>query len=339
MKLFILDCGRRVAHVFNTKTRKYTQIEHIDVINLNILGLNDGDLIVIEDAHMRPRKSNSVAHPFTYEQLKYIEDNCKKRNIQIKLFPHKCTPTARKIASLKYPELLEKTDENDIRAIAYFLEEFPNSFATLKKFSPITPEEYEEKSKPIFEARNQLNEDINLARNEVYGLEDNGYSDAVTEWIKKYGLILASRLSDYDLCSFVGLDFNKQKNGLKDNVKNYTSDKLKLLYNLVSTILKPNGELRVRPDINLVPHWKYAKNVYFAITPYHMGGGVTASNYKYHKRKASSPCKYSMSLESKNAMTTIEHYREIKKARTESDKKLRTVWRELRQMIVEEGLR
>lgn len=338
MTLFILDCGQSVSHIFNTTTNEYHKIEHSDVINLNIPKLNNGDLIVVEETHMRSREENSLAQPFTYEQLKQIEYNTQGKNIQIRLFPQKSTPTARKIASLEHPELLEKTDENDVKAIAYLLEKSPNSFSTLKKFYPITLEEYENKSKYIFDARTELNQDINLARNQVYGLKNNGYRDASSEWIKKYALTLASRIGDYDICSFVGLEFNKQRSGLKDNVKNYTSDKLKLLYNIVSTILKPNGELRVRPDNGYVPHWKYAQKVYFAMTPYHMGGGVTASNYKYHKRKASSPCKYSLSLESKNPMTTLEHYNEIKKARTESDKKLRTIWRTVRQMIVEEGL-
>ena len=73
------------------------------------------------------------------EQLKQIEYNTQRKNIQIRLFPQKSTPTARKIASLEHPELLEKTDENDVKAIAYLLEKSPNSFSTLKKFYPNIP--------------------------------------------------------------------------------------------------------------------------------------------------------------------------------------------------------
>lgn len=339
MKLFVLDCGQCGSHVFDNTLEKYYQIEHKDVIDLNIPNLSSGDLLVVEEAHMRSQEKNSLAQPFKYEQLKKLDYNARQKNIVIKLFPQKSTPTARKIASLEYPELLEKTDENDVKAIAYFLTNSPQSFSTLKKFSPMTLEEYIKTSQYIFDSRNELNQDINLARNQVYGLKENGYSDAVSQWIKKYALILASKLGDKNVCEFVGLEFNSKGNSLKENVKNYKSEKLKFLYSVVNTILTPSGNLRVRPDNGLVPYWKYAQKVYFAMTPYHMGGGVTASNYKYHKRKASSPCKHSLSLESKNAMKNLDDYNEIKKARTESDKKLRTVWRTVRHMIVEEGLR
>jgi len=340
MNLFVLDCGQCGSHVFNTNTQQYFKIEHSDVINLNILDLNSGDLIVVEEAHMRSQEKNSLAQPFTYEQLKELESNAQKRNITIKLFPQKTTPTARKVAAFKDRDLLEKTDENDVKAIAYFLEVSPNSFSTLKKFKPIPLAEYSEKSKYIFQARNELNQDINLARNQVYGLKSNGYFDAVSEWIKKYAVKLAVRLDDVDISNFAGLELNSKGTGWHKNVVEYKSDKLKILYNIVNTILQPNGELRVRPDNRLPPYWKYAKEVYFGITPYHMSAGVTASNYKYHKRKASSPCKYSLNLDSKKeAMKNIEDYNKIKEARNVSDKKLRTVWKEVRKMIVEENIR
>lgn len=339
MKLFVLDCGQCGSHVFNSSSNEYHKIEHSDVISLNIPKLDEGDLIVVEEAHMRSQEKNSLAQPFTYDQLKELERNSKDKNIEIRLFPQKSTPTARKVASLENPDLLEKTDENDVKAIAHFLKVSPNSFSSLKQFCPTTLDEYSERSKYIFDARTKLNQDINFARNQVYGLKDNGYSDSVSKWIKKYSLVLASKLEDSSLRDFVGLELNKNGNALKDAVKNYKSEKLKFLYSIVNTILTPDGELRVRPDNGLVPYWKYVKEVYFGITPYHMSAGVTASNYKYHKRKASSPCKHSLSLESKNAMKSLDDYNQIKQARTESDKKLRTVWRTVRQMIVEDGLR
>ena len=103
--------------------------------------------------------------------------------------------------------------------------------------------------------------------------------------------------------------------------------------------MTPSGKLRVRSDNGLVPYWKYAKQVYFGITPYHMKAGVTASNYKYHKRKAGSVCKKSMSLESKKAIQCVEDVYDIREARNDADKKLRILWRTIRVMIVDEGRR
>ena len=70
-----------------------------------------------------------------------------------------------------------------------------------------------------------------------------------------------------------------------------------------------------------------------------MKAGVTASNYKYHKRKAGSVCKKSMRWESKKAIQCVDDVYDIREARNESDKKLRTLWRTIREMIVENSLR
>jgi hypothetical protein len=164
------------------------------------------------------------------------------------------------------------------------------------------------------------------------------YTDAVTEWIKKYISVLAFRL-DNETREFAGLELNGKGNALKPGLLNYTSDKIKFLYGVVNTILTPSGKVRVRSDNGLPPYWKYAKQVYFGITPYHMHAGVTASNYKYHKRKAGSSCKLSMSLESKNAIKSLDDVYMIKEEMNSSDKKLRTLWREIRKMIIEDGLR
>ena len=340
MNTFIMDCGQRHSHVLNTSTDEYTILNHDSIVNLNIPDLEPGDRIIVEEAHMRAQENNSLAQPFTYEQLKTIKKNAEEMQVEIRLFPHKCTPTARKVASLNNSDLLEKTDENDVRAIAYLLEVSPNSFFQLKRLNPVRTSEYQEKSESKFFDRNKLNEDINFARNLKYGIKGAyDHEDAVTRWIKKYILLLASEVADEDVLSFFGIEFNNNKSGLKTIVLDYKSDKLKRLYNIVLTILQPDGELRLRSDVGLPAYWKYAKEVYFGITPYHMNAGVVASNYKWHLRKSSSVCKYSLSLESKKGMKLLDHYNQIKEERSRSDKKLRVLWNTVRKMIVEDGLR
>ena len=210
----------------------------------------------------------------------------------------------------------------------------------LKRFNPVRTSEYQEKSESKFFDRTKLNEDINFARNLKYGIKGAyDHEDAVTRWIKKNVLLLASEVADEDVLSFFGIEFNNNKSGLKTIVLDYKSDKLKRLYNVVLTILQPDGEFRLRSDVGLPAYWKYAKEVYFGITPYHMNAGVVASNYKWHLRKASSVCKYSLSLESKKGMKLLDHYNQIKEERSRSDKKLRVLWNTVRKMIVKDGVR
>lgn len=337
MNQFILDCGKCGSHVYNVSSGDYCQITHMDMVNLNIPNLSDGDTIIVENAHMRSREKNSLAQPFSYDQLRELYDNAVARNIEILLFPEQSTPTARKLAAFKHPELIEKDDENDVKAISFYLKQRPRVLDTLKRFNPIPLDVHYENNKHKFADRIKLTDDVNVARNQKYGIKTE-YDDAITKWIKNNYAKLAENLADKSLCEFIGIEYDKKEKFKASTVK-YRNEKLKHLYCFICTIMTPKGELRVRSDINLVPYWKYAKEVYFGITPYHRKAGVMSSNYKYHLRKSASSYKKSASLESNRRIEKLEDYELIVQARNESDKKLREIWRVLRKMIVEEGIR
>jgi len=337
-KFITCDIGKKETYVFVPETKHHYVISNEDFIQLNVPELNGHD-IVIEDAHIRAQEDDSLAQSWTIDQLMELRSNADLMDIEILCFPQKVTPKARKIASIGLREdLLEKTDKNDIESIAFYLQEFPEAYDALKVFDPVEYQTFEKKVSHIYADRDALTEDSNGARNQQYGIKTD-YSDAVVEWIKNYLFKLASEL-DSDTREWAGIELNKNNSGLKDGLKKYTSSKLKFIYGVINTLIVPStGEPRVRSDINKVPYWKYAKKVYFGLTPYHMHAGVTASNYKYHKRKAGSSCKKSMSLESKNAIKNLDDVREIREAMKESDRHLRDFWRTARKMIVEDGLR
>ena len=337
-KFIVCDIGKKETYVFVPETNNHYVISNEDFIQLNVPELNGHD-IVIEDAHIRAQEDDSLAQSWTIDQLRYLRTVADSKGVEILCFPQKVTPKARKIASIGLREdLFPKSDPNDIESIAFYLQEFPEAYDALKVFDPVEYQTFEKKVSHIYADRDALTEDSNGARNQQYGIKTD-HSDAVIEWIKKYLFRLASEL-DPDTREWAGIELNKNNSGLKDGLKKYTSSKLKFIYGVINTLIVPStGEPRVRSDINKVPHWKYAKKVYFGLTPYHMHAGVTASNYKYHKRKAGSSCKKSMSLESKNAIKNLDDVREIREAMKESDRHLRDFWRTARKMIVEDELR
>lgn len=337
-KFIICDIGKKETYVFVPETNNHHVISNDEFIQLNVPELN-GNTIVIEDAHVRAQEDNSLAQSWTIDQLRKLRSVADSKGIEILCFPQKVTPKARKIASIGLrKDLLEKTDKNDIESIAFYLQEFPKAYDTLKIFDPIEYKTFEKRVSHIYADRDDLTEDSNGARNQQYGIKTD-YEDYVTQWIKRYITKLAFNL-DNETAQWAGLEMNARRNALKPGLLNYTSDKLKFVYGVINTLIVPStGDLRVRSDINKVPYWKYAKKVYFGLTPYHMHAGVTASNYKYHKRKAGSSCKLSMSLESKNAVKTLDDVRKIREAMKVSDRHLRTLWRTARKMIVEDGLR
>ena len=333
----VCDIGKKHVIVYSPETGEHYTITSDEFKYLDVPELCDGMTIVIEDAHLRSQEENSLAQTYQIDELKLFKTRADSRDIKVLCFPQKVTPKTRKIASLEFPNLGEKTDFNDTRSIAYYLEKFPHVFDSLKTFKPISLAEHEESTKHIYDDRDALTEDSNEARNNNYGIKTD-YDDAIVRWLKKWTIRLATQLPD-DVREFAGLEWNSKKNGLKNDPQKYTSDKFKFLYGVVNTIMTPSGKLRVRSDNGLVPYWKYAKQVYFGITPYHMKAGVTASNYKYDKRKAGSVCKKSMSLESPKAVKCVKDVKEIREARNDSDKKLRTLWRAIRKMIIEDCLR
>tara|TARA_Y100001937_G_C7078968_1_gene311974 strand:- start:99 stop:1205 length:1107 start_codon:yes stop_codon:yes gene_type:complete len=353
---FVCDIGKKQITAYDNQNQVHSLVTIEEFLLLDIPGLDDGTRLVIEDAHLRARGEDSLAQTYTIDQLIDLKNLADKRNITILCFPQKVTPKARKIFSVLSKnadgKLIKKSDENDTQSIAFYLENFPNVFATLKKFNPIDAQKHEIKNTHIYEDRDLLTEDSNEARNNKYGIgKDNTHEDAVSRWIKTnvsklYGML------DQETRDFFKLELNSKGNGLKSNVLNYIdagAGTLKPIYNVINTILRPNGDLRVRSDRaeldidedKKVPHWKYAKVVYFGITPYHTKAGVTASNYKWHKRKAGNKNKISMAFEEngnpkEKTFESFEDLETIRKEMRHADKCLQKLWTISRGMIITE---
>tara|TARA_Y100001970_G_scaffold128094_1_gene158174 strand:- start:1333 stop:2373 length:1041 start_codon:yes stop_codon:yes gene_type:complete len=346
MNLFTADVGQGKVHIYDSKNDKfYGKLPEQDLINLNIPELKKGDSLVVECAHLRESHRFTMAQPFNFDELTKLKENAKERGITLLLFPQKSTPKTRKLAGLDEDD---KTDEADTKAIANFLLKDRSAFYALKEFTPTRLTDFQEKNNFIFDYIQQCNEDINPAKTSGYGFDKKkhpDYEDAVSRWIKKYALKLTEYLNgDMELIEAIGLKFDR-KNNIKIAVPNR-------IYTLVHSILRPDGTLRVRPDIGLVPNWKYIKAHYLGCKPFHMNQGVAASNYKHWMRRAVSEYAYPDKLRDKNDPLRIatnctdfqvgmsyEELAKLKKARTKVDKMTQKIWYALRKMIVEDGLR
>ena len=335
MTLFTADVGQGKVHVYDSGTDTfYPKLPEENLINLNISGLKRGDTLVVEDAHLRESHRFTMAQPFNFEQLTQLKENAEEMGITLLLFPQKSTPKTRKLAGV---EASDKTDEADTKAIASFLLKDRSAFYALKEFSPTRLTDFQEKNNHIFDYIQQCNGDINPAKTSGYGFDKKiPHEDNVSRWIKKYALKLTEYLNgDIELIEAIGLKFDKKGN-LKIAVPNR-------IYTLVHSILRPNGELRVRPDLGLVPNWKYIKAHYLGCKPFHMKQGVAASNYKHWMRRAVSdyayPDKSSANATDFQVGMSYEELALLKEARTKVDKMTQKIWYVLRKMIVKDGLR
>ena len=337
MNLFTADIGQGKAHFYDSGTKNfYGKRNDIDLIKLDIPGLKRGDYLVVEDAHLRESHKNTLAQPFSYEQLKELEKNAQLKGIEVLVFPQKSTPKARKLAGYDSDS---KTDEADTKAIAEFLNNDKEAFRCLKTFTPTKLEDYQESNQHTFQFIQQANEDINPAKSSEYGFGNIDYEDEVSKWIKKYAVKGGMTVEGYipsiceylnhdeELLSAIGLEFDK-----KGNLKTLKTPNR--IYTIVNSILRPNGELRLRPDIQKPPLWKYTKAHYFGCKPFHMNQGVPASNYKHWMRRAVSEYKDRFEVG-----MSYDEYFALKRARTKVDKMNQKIWYALRKMIIEDGLR
>lgn len=317
MTLYIADCGKSEAHVFNNDTQFYQVISHIDLLELNVPGIAAGDRLVIEEVHLRPRENNSLAQPYTYEQLLQLKQRLLSRHIIISLFPNELTPKARSITGL------EKSDENDVRSIGNYLDEFPNEEQALKIYNPVSTEEHQQQHFHIWKDRELLSSDVNVARNNAYGFDSETY-DEVTRWVYANALILCDLLGP-ELAADIGLTKHK-RTGQLTKIKTPSR-----IYTILATLMRPNGELRLRSDTQALPEWKYVKKYFFCLSPYHRRGGVVASNYKYHMRPAISGFK------GKVKNLTADEWRALAPARACADHKLKVIWTTIHNLLIEQG--
>ena len=334
MTIFTADVGQGKVHVYDSGNDLfYGKLPQESLINLNIPGLKRGDNLVVECAHLREAHRFTLAQPFDYDQLEELKRIADEKGVTILLFPQKSTPKARKLLGV---EADAKTDEADTKAIAQFLLNDQNAFNALKEFFPKKLDYFKSEISSTVEYIQECNVDINPAKSSEYGFGKIDYEDEVSKWIKKYALKLVEYLgNDLELISAIGLGFDK-----KGKVKVLVPNRI---YTLVHSILRPNGDLRFRPDVEKVPNWKYIKAHYLGCKPYHMNQGVAASNYKHWMRRAVSeyayPGKKSANTTDFQVGMSYEELIQLKKARTKVDKMTQKIWYALRKMIVEDGLR
>lgn len=372
MNLFTADIGDGKLHAYDSGSDTFHgKLPKDDLIKLNIPGLQSGNTLVVECAHLREAHAKTMAQAYTFDKLTELKKNADRMGVVIKLFPQKSTPKTRKLyrginketgkefhgfeVDKKETSKFVKTygmspDEADTRSIAQFLLKDPNAFSTLKTFIPTKMKDFQEENQHVFDYIQEANDDINPAKSSGYGLDPNidYYEDEVSKWIKKYTVDGGSSIfgctptiadylnNDEELLNVLGLSVDKKTGKLKIENENR-------IYTLTTTIFRPDGSLRLRKDYGLPPYWQYVKAHLLGCKPYHMNQGVIASNYKHWMRRTVSeyafPGKKSAHTSDFQVGMSYEEYFALKKARTKVDKMVQKIWYALRKMIVEDGLR
>lgn len=335
--LFIFDHGYNDKNLcLNTRTGEMFVIPVADWKRLNIPGIQAGDRIATENAHVLPRTRKSMSQPCTHEENLEIQRIAQVRGIEIRTMSQQQTASLRTkyVEDIdadygKYVHLLEeaqqkqpKNEVRDILAWHFHLLEHPDFFEGFKVFDPQTQDSHETASTPIWDARDGLNLDLNAARTGGPKLCYRHNDDVISDWIKANVETLEAELTEEQLSV---LDWKVTNRGKPTQ---YVADKpQKRLYTLIATIVQSNGEWRVRPDNGEMPFWSYVKQVFFGMTPYHDNAGVAASNVKWWWRMFRSPFP-------KGAVHRHADDQGFRDGRSYMDKQIRDIWRTIRQLVI-----
>lgn len=93
MNIFTADIGQGKAHFYDSNNDVfYGKRNDDDLIDINIPGIKCGDCLVVEDAHLRESHKNTLAQPFSFEELQKFDVNAKQKGIKVLVFPQKSTP-------------------------------------------------------------------------------------------------------------------------------------------------------------------------------------------------------------------------------------------------------
>ena len=257
----VLDCGKCEATLYDVENDRIRTMSHSEVLAIHLI-LDKGDHLVCEIAHLGvERKIRSLSQPFNRVELSTLYNNLAKNGIKLSLFPQQSTNLARRICNFN-----EKSDETDVKAIACFLQKFPQTSLA----NPPKSFDFSDSKKEAFRFKAQLNADCNYARFDSY----KGGEDLCSKWIMDNLEDIADNLSETARDAF-GLIDRKRNGEFKD-------PSITGIYSVTAILLTYEGKLRKRKDTNSLPGWYWTARNVLSLGPCHFRGGVARSTLMYH---------------------------------------------------------
>lgn len=268
--LYIADWGKLFWHVLNTTNGVVTKLTSEQFLTLS--WLPEGAFLVCELAHLGAvRTKFSLAQVYTGQELLSLYAAIEAKDCVLRLFPQGLTPTARKMAGFD-----EKSDENDLYAIAHYLKACPR--LSLRK--PPKTFKVERRVEAGWTFKKENDGILNVARRYDYALD----KDYVSSFIDAHIDELALRLSDNAKKWMLLSDKHRLQSG-KGWLQASTEKRIKRLYTLTALFLHPEGYARKRPDTNALPGINWLKRYALHFSPFHFRGGIARSNLMFHALK------------------------------------------------------
>ena len=289
--IVILDLGKNKVTMYHPLTGEHKVINPDELFERSYQ-FPKNTLVVGEIAHFgTPRQDDfeggklSKAQYYSGKQLLKWYNELVIRGITLKLFPQKLTERARrlfasKLESMQIPTMKEddspkvhkykEADLVDTMAIWLHLNNFPRT--TLKN-PPKTFADDPARMEGL-QMRNDMTDNKNSMRFFDYAHE----KDKASQWVKDNINELKSLLPK-EVCETFGLS-GKNLITKKDNL--HADVKLSQIAAVLLTMMKINGEHRLRPSTEAIAGWEFTKKYLIVMSPNHERGGVCRSDLYWH---------------------------------------------------------
>lgn len=255
---FAIDIGGNKIHILDVHANEYftKRVADLDITKVFESFPNEAK-VTSELAHWVPQTLDSLAQPLTIEQINDTVDICNDKNIDFRLFPQQVTPTCRNLLQL------EKSDENDLRAIVYYCANFDVKMKKLDGKYDYSPRQLEG-----FKMRKEQDKDFNAIRATKYSAS----LDKISPWARKHAHVIAEMISEDARQSFKLLDLDSGRKTVREAY-------LSPVCSTVAMMMTLDGKPRLRPYTNALAGKKYAFELLCPRSAYHRNGGVVRSNF------------------------------------------------------------
>ena len=353
---YTADVGSNAVTVRNASTGEIKVLTKEEFIGLN--GIESGWVLFIEGAHLRARNVLSLSHALEFEELQQFASNAQGKNVLIYRFNQDQSAAVRSYVRENHPECEEEaqrflglltseqsghhaiknynaSDAFDTIAIAKFIEVQPERSASLiAEWRPITAKEHQQRVESVKALRQTLNTDVLMQKRTGYSLETDGM-EVAKELLPELYARLTERQKE--LLQLRLVYAGKANERVDVNWSRY--------FPLFSTLIKSNGEPRLRPDVKQLPFWKYVRRYLLGMHASHLKAGVVAASVKHDSRPAMSVFRLPKVLNEatgkmKQPQATYQNKvpaelrPAFRQARAEVDRELRGIWNVMRDLVI-----
>lgn len=269
-RIFGADYGSGFFHVTSSIDENFHQ-KHSHETFLTLNFCKKGDVIVIENGHLQPRNEErkvSRAQPYTFNELKILKENARRKEIEIRLFPQ--SQTLRYRATF-FPEQ-QKSDKIDAQTLG--LAALQIGVQSLQKFNPRPAGDWTDFERWMFEQIKDMNEILNQYRESPETA--NSFCPCIDLFEKKYLKIIACFEQRYREGEFSSNIYNDTRLWLLSSKRKVGESSSSVLLALWCSLVDWNGDVRLFKEkpLSLNKTWSYL----LQNKPNHFKGGIARSN-------------------------------------------------------------